>query len=129
MNKIVEILLISAVFFLLNSVPIQAFEQNKETNRTVVLKDSMEKIHLDHYIDLLIDKGNGYTIEDVVSGHLDNTFTPYTGKGRPNFGYTNSVYWVRFKVDNQSSRQNWLLEINTPKINSVTLYSPQKNGG
>ncbi|MGM8213777.1 ATP-binding protein [Virgibacillus sp. W0430] len=102
-------------------------KDNNERNK-VVLKNDTAKILLDDSIEILKDKYGRYAIEDIVSNRLEEQFIPYKGIGRPNFGYTQDAYWVRFHINNQSSLEDWLLEIETPKINRIQLYVPEQDG-
>ena len=44
-------------------------------------------------------------------------------------GFTQSVYWVRFTVDNtQDFNQHWVLEIDYPIIDFIEFYQPSENG-
>nr|WP_269448165.1 7TM-DISM domain-containing protein [Lentibacillus sp. JNUCC-1] len=83
---------------------------------------------LDDDIEIFVDKNHEYDIADILTGKARDRFEPYTGIGRPNFGYTQSTYWVRFVINNQSSHKKWMLELDTPKINRVHLYKPLSNG-
>jgi len=49
----------------------------------------------------LEDPAGDITIDDIVSGKYDNDFKLSPGD-IPNFGFTKSVYWVRFKLENSS---------------------------
>jgi len=47
----------------------------------------------------------------------------------PSFGYTDSIYWVRFEVKNPSPlRSSWLLELAYPHLDDVRLYATQADG-
>ncbi|MCB0119669.1 MAG: diguanylate cyclase, partial [Anaerolineales bacterium] len=46
-----------------------------------------------------------------------------------NFGLTDSAYWLRFTVRNESQQEeHWLLELARPSMNSVFLYTPLSDG-
>ena len=47
----------------------------------------------------------------------------------PNYGHTDSSYWVRFKVRNEAmSRSHWALELRYPNMNYVDLYKLSSDG-
>ncbi len=70
----------------------------------------------------LEDPEGEITIDDIVSGKHDNDFTISPGN-IPNFGFTKSVYWVRFKLENSSYRiMNRLVEIGFPLLDNVEIY-------
>jgi len=123
-----KIAFISVILLFFSSNFVYAEQQNEKNKEGVVLQDSTEFINLDHQIEILVDKDYEYRIEDITSPHLEEQFSSYTAKGRPNFGYTDSAYWIRFQVENESSLENWLLEIDTPKINQISLYYPTLSG-
>ncbi|MDH4127347.1 MAG: ATP-binding protein [Spirochaetota bacterium] len=80
---------------------------------------------LDSNIEILEDKNNKWSIKDVRSAGISELF--HQNK-RINFGYTNSIYWVRFTVKNTSEKKNYLLEVANPLTDSITLYIPNAVG-
>jgi len=97
-------------------------------SRNITLTNTTDKIKIDKKIDILIDEDNTYVIDNIVSGNLSLRFKPYTQFGRPNFGYTDATYWVRAELKNESDLTEWLLEIDSAKLNDVTLYSRDAYG-
>jgi len=80
------------------------------------------------YLELLEDPGGELTIEDVTSPEYDTRFSPSQDKV-PNFGYTDSVYWVRLNLRNDSPAiERWLLELAYANMHFVDLYTPLVNG-
>ena len=98
------------------------------SGRNITLTNTTDKIKIDKKIDILIDEDNTYVIDNIVSGNLSLRFKPYTQFGRPNFGYTDATYWVRAELKNESDLTEWLLEIDSAKLNDVTLYSRDAYG-
>lgn len=92
------------------------------------LVDSTDRSALDPYIEILEDKKHEWSIADVSSSSFSKLYTPYNGEGRPNFGYSNSIHWVKFHIHNQSNLEEWLLEIESPKINYAALHYKQEDG-
>lgn len=100
------------------------------TNEKVIqVNEQTKKIVLDEYITVLMDEKHAYTIEDIVAHDYSGEFTPYTGKGRPNYGYSNAAYWVRFDVDHMMEENHWLLEIGSSKLNEVKVYTENPHNG
>ncbi|WP_217587108.1 ATP-binding protein [Lentibacillus saliphilus] len=120
---------IVTLFFLFGGINFVQAKDVTEGNPVAQLHNDTKQIKLDSYIDVLVDKEQTYTIEEISSGKLDEAFSPYTRKGRPNYGYTDSAYWIRFQIANDTSVEDWLLEIDTPKMNHMTLYQPTETGG
>lgn len=76
---------------------------------------------------ILEDPDKSLSIEDILWTDIRNYFEKSTG-GIPNHGYTSSVYWVEVTVYNDSSKRNWLLEIDNPAMDYISLFFPN-NGG
>ncbi|SES01360.1 ATP-binding protein [Salipaludibacillus aurantiacus] len=88
---------------------------------SVVLNDSRGEIDLAPYIEVLEDKNNEWTINDVAEGEISEKFELNQG-GAPSFGYTSSVYWVRFQLHNQYSGGEWYLKLDNPTMDYTSLY-------
>lgn len=74
------------------------------------------------YIDVLEDPEKSLSIEDVVSERHTYRFAsaPLTELF---FGYTSSVYWIRFSLDNQQDQQaNLVLNIAPTDLDYLDLY-------
>ena len=71
---------------------------------------------------ILEDKPGGLTINDVLKPEREKGFIPSTSPV-PNFGFTNTVYWVRFSLINPlDHEQTVLLEEGYPHIDHIGLY-------
>jgi len=71
----------------------------------------------------LEDRSGNITIDEIISGKHDNDFTISPGN-IPNFGFTKSVYWVRFTLENSSYRiMEKLVEIGFPLLDNIEIYS------
>lgn len=103
-------------------------EASEHAPNVLELIEATERIALDPYIEILEDKKHEWSIADVSSESFSTLYTPYSGKGRPNFGYSNSIHWVKFHIHNPSNLNEWLLEIESPKINYAALHYKQKEG-
>lgn len=96
----------------------------------VVADSDMETTHLlpknsrtniSEYLYILEDKEKKWSIADVRSEAIAEKFTRNT-KGTPNMGYTNSAYWTKFKIENNTEAIERLLEITYPPLNEVDIY-------
>ncbi len=98
-------------------------------NQSIVLLDDPHNVYpLDAFIEVLEDKSNGISFQQASSGDLDNRFVA-NESGIPNYGFSNSAYWVRFKVLNDlDENKNWLLEISQPQLNSIKLFYNKPDG-
>jgi len=97
---------------------------------TLVLDDELDRVSMGHAVEYLEDRDGSLTIDDVANYGAD---TPKEADARwkpsrrsaVNFGYTSSVYWMRFRVRNEASpQQRWVLEIDNFFLDEVELYSP-----
>ncbi|WP_416151931.1 ATP-binding protein [Salipaludibacillus sp. HK11] len=94
-----------------------------EASSSIELIDSVESIELNSEIEILEDQNNEWDIEKIMSGDLDNEFIKNDGDV-PSYGYSSTIYWVRFQVINHSDHNNWFLELDNPTMDVVTLYDP-----
>ena len=74
----------------------------------------------------LEDKEGVLTIDEVTSTALEQFRT--VTSSTPNFGYTTSVYWLAFTAKNDSLSSNWLLEIDAPPLDNLTIYHVTQDG-
>jgi PAS domain S-box-containing protein len=94
----------------------------------LVLTDEQDQYPLGLHLELLEDPGGELTIEDVSSPEFATRFTP-SQVGVPNFGFTDSVFWVRFRLDNQTRQMDeWLLEQGFANMQYIDLYTPLPDG-
>ena len=94
----------------------------------VVLTDAQGEYSLGPHMDILEDPGGELTIDQVSSPAYEAQFIPSQTES-PNYGFTNSVYWVRLDLDNETHKANeWLLEVNFANMHYVDLYTPLPDG-
>ena len=94
------------------------------TAEPVVLTDEQGQYPLGLHLEILEDPSGELTIEDVTSPAFDSQFIP-SQVAVPNYGYTDSAYWVRVSLDNETLYTNeWLLEIGFANTQYVDLYIP-----
>ncbi len=71
----------------------------------------------------LEDRSRSISIDDIISGKYDSDFKASPGN-IPNFGFTESVYWVSFNVQNGSYKTvEKLIEIGFPLLDNIEIYS------
>ncbi|HLS66233.1 MAG TPA: ATP-binding protein [Pseudogracilibacillus sp.] len=107
-------------------VPLHGEKRAETTNQpqqAVRIDESLEKIQLGRYIEVLTVDRLDYTIEDIASAPFSDQFEPFTGKGRPNYGYNVKPHWVRVLLENNSTNDVWLLELEAPKVNELHFYT------
>ncbi len=135
MKNILRIILLSILLLFLiiaNGLMQPAFAQSGSDNtfsNPLVLTDEQNEYPLGLHLDYLEDTTNELTINDVAGLAYANKFTPSQSE-RLNLGLTDSTYWLRFQLDNQTTKDTrWLLEQQQSLFSSMTLYTPSVTDG
>ena len=88
------------------------------------LVEGQEAYTLGSHLQVLNDPTRRLSIEEVASPPQDEQFLPSRSLV-PNYGFTDSAVWVRFRVLNTvPSLTDWRLQLRFPRIQEVTLYQP-----
>lgn len=96
--------------------------------KTLSLDSDQTQYALAPYIEIFEDKDANLTIEDISTKYA-HLFVQNRRK-IPNLGYTDSAYWIRLNLANESAKDmEWYLELDYPTTNYVDLYTPTPNGG
>lgn len=121
--RLVGVLLFSLLAFTW-SAPAFAQADDASEPGPVVLTDGQDEYPLGLHLEILEDPSGELTIEDVASPEFASRFTPSQSEA-PNYSYTDSAYWVRLQLRNQTRMANrWLLEVDFANMQFVDLYSP-----
>ena len=87
----------------------------------LILTDERKEYPLGLFLEILEDPSGELTIEDVTSQEFSARFIPSQVEV-PNLGFTDSAYWVRFQVHNESQlTDKWMLDVGFAKMNYVDL--------
>lgn len=80
------------------------------------------------HLESLRDEKGQFSIEQVSStGFLDRFIK--LEREVPNFGYTNDVYWFKFRIRNPTYvSTEWLLEAGYPLLDEIQLFILDENG-
>ncbi len=79
-------------------------------------------------MDIYEDKEGSLTLEQVMSEPHSSGFIK-NEQTQPSFGFTSSVYWVRFSVTgDMRGAEQWLLEIVYPLFDHISLFLPGPDG-
>lgn len=90
----------------------------------VVIESGKECFSLGPFVEILEDKGGNLSLDDVMSEPYSSDFFA-SQSDSPGFGFTSSVYWIRWTVLNQSvDNIEWFLEISYPLLDEIKLYVP-----
>lgn len=90
---------------------------------TALLTDSSEEFSLAANMELLRDDTGKLTLQDVMSPPYANQFIP-NGNKLPTLGINGSTDWVRLRVQNESARNDWLMQVMDSRIAYVEFYRP-----
>ncbi|MGJ4860736.1 7TM-DISM domain-containing protein [Labrys sp. La1] len=83
-------------------------------------------VSLSGHLAVLDDPSGALTIEDIVSGQFNIQFVPVPSMLTQ--GYRKGAIWVRFSLSAPEASSQWLLQIERPLIEHVTLYAPNGTG-
>jgi len=118
----------SPTAFRLKDASYQAQATNPSEPEPLTLTDEQGQYPLGLHLEILEDPSGELTIDQVSSPELDSQFI-LSPVEVPNYGYTDSAYWVRINLDNETSQTNeWLLEVGFANTHYVDLYSPSLDG-
>ncbi len=96
---------------------------------TLELSEDTKTLNAGTQVRYLEDPSGKLTINDIRSREYSEKFTE-SESDTPNFGYTNSAYWITFDIKNTSNKTElWFLELAYGMIDFVDLYSIDTNGG
>jgi hypothetical protein len=96
--------------------------------RIVIDYNNFEKNEIGKLVYILEDESGNFNLDNLLSDSLQNQFMLWE-HGEPNFGFTSSVYWIRFTIENSSYKNiNAYLEVSYPLIDYIDLYSPDDSG-
>ena len=89
---------------------------------------SLEKAAFGKNVEIFEDKQGDLTIRDVSSVELKDSFIS-SESDEPNFGFTSSVYWIRFTLANPANQTIIsYLELSYPLIDNIEFYTPDGFG-
>jgi len=85
-------------------------------------------LSLGKHFQFLEDKQGLLSIEDITSSKISDGFID-NHTNILNRGFSESVFWIRFRVTNKlSADDRLLLEIGFPQLQHITLFIPQPDG-
>ncbi len=97
-------------------------------NSPVVLQEDKQQYLLGLHLDILEDTDKKWTITEITSPEISSKFVP-SRQEKPNFGFTDSAYWVRFHLKNEAeARMKWLLLFSYAHMDHISLYRPTPSG-
>ena len=80
------------------------------------------------YVEVLEDPEGSFGIKQVATDFSDR-FQP-AGQENPSFGFTSSVFWLRFTIDtSRAPEKEWYLVQRHPIVDELSLFAPSAAGG
>ncbi|MCP4132775.1 MAG: hypothetical protein GY754_17550, partial [bacterium] len=123
MSRLLFITIFYAIIALMSTLPAAA-----SITETIVLNNEIHQYDLGKRVDYLEDKTGKMDIDDILSNEPGQVFTRST-MDKLNFGFTGSVYWIRFRVKNENREiNNYLLEAGYPHLDDIVLYFIDEEG-
>ena len=122
-----HILKILGVMTLIVIVNIQSLQAQNNEPSPLLLANAQEQYQLGMHLEILEDPMKQWTIEDIASPEFASRFEP-SETIIPSKGFSESAYWIRFQVQNQSELTEWWLHHTRADVNFIDLYIPHTDG-
>ncbi len=90
----------------------------------LVIKELHRPINVKNHIFYLEDKKNAFNFNEVTASKDFKRVE----SNIPNFGISNSSFWLKLIVKNKSEKEDFLLEIGQPGLDEVDFYHPNSLG-
>ncbi len=131
MNSFFHFIKVTAavIFLVIQAARPGAFADTSGRGKTgpLELNRSRDRLYAGLFAEYLEDKSRSLTIKQALSPEYDAKFQPIGSKIK-NIGYTDSAYWVRFRVKNGEQKKTcWLLNALPAWINVIDIYFIHKN--
>ncbi|MCP4132786.1 MAG: hypothetical protein GY754_17605 [bacterium] len=99
----------------------------------LVIHDEQDNYKLNKYLEYFEDKKRTLSIKDITSSQYNNRFIQ-NNNTRLNLGFKTPACWVRCTLLYSGNKKNqrekeWMLEVDYPHLDYVTLYFPLPKGG
>jgi len=102
-------------------IPVIASQQEK-----LVIDDSFRETKIGHYVDYMEDLEGVLSIEELLK---ETHPWEKLGKESVSLGFTDSVYWFRFVLDDRRTSGDALyVEVGGPVLDSVKLFTENSDG-
>jgi signal transduction histidine kinase len=98
------------------------------SDNVVVVDGSFTSAVLGTKLDFIEDPAGKLTLEDVLSGPKTGEFQR-SDSDKPNFGFSESAFWVRFELRNVTDKSRHLfLQLDNGILDEITFYQPNDSG-
>ena len=89
-----------------------------------VNQDNKLEVNFNESIFFIEDKKSSFTFDEIRNS---KEFQPIKGNV-PNFGITNSTFWLKLKIKNSTHHEIYRLQISQPALDEVDFYHENKQG-
>ncbi|MBF0443781.1 MAG: hypothetical protein HQK54_17870, partial [Oligoflexales bacterium] len=111
-----------------NPSPAVSNDRGNDAFPKIVLKDEIDRYQLGRVVQYIEDREGILTIDDITSQKSEK-FWQDSRWDVPNFGFSNSAYWFRLKIENSlPDSRNWLFELGYAIHNELELYIYSADG-
>ncbi len=101
---------------------------DKAMGKTLALDPGRRFMNVQNTFSYLEDPNGGYTIEDVLKKKHGPGWTENI-RGSLNFGYTDSVFWLKGQPLNRSSQpESYVFEIAYPVLDHIQVFIVRRDG-
>src|SRR5690625_4885848 len=102
-------------------------EALNEHRDTLIINNETAKEDLYETFTILSDNKGEFSVEDVASGKYDEKF--FIPEDFPvNAGFFHIGKWLKFDINNQSNKDDWLIEFAFPLIFTIDIYTEDDSG-
>ncbi len=96
--------------------------------KTLEINSERDSYPLGQYLQILKDNERNITFQDILSGKYDDRFLDNKDQ-IPNYGYSSSIFWVRFKLKPVNiDLSNYLVDFTYPMMEKTVFYEMNSNG-
>lgn len=97
------------------------FESSLFALEPVILTDDKGEYPLGLYLEILEDKTGKLTYDDVRNPKMESKWIK-SQWDIPNYGYSDSIYWVRFEIKNESKTKDYILYFDYALTDYLDIY-------
>ncbi|BBI36611.1 sensor histidine kinase [Cohnella abietis] len=122
----IAIIILLTLTALMGSTNVMAKEQATSYSEPLLLSDNALTYIVNEHMDVLPDSNREWSLTDIQTTELQSKFQPANGKSA--FGYAASSYWIRLKVENQSTSEQWEISLINPLMDKIQVFAPSIQG-
>ena len=91
----------------------------------IILTDSIKELKLlNNEIEIFQDETHKLSLQDIILGNKKNIVFSLYGPSEQFSKNSGNIYWIRFKIKNNSGHDKWVFEILDSRFEEVIFFSP-----